>query len=207
MDKLQEFLNAKNEINQILDIYRQEINKTKKINNDTVELIDDYILNEIINNKYSDSMLNVDFYVYKNGDKNIVDINNFLNSRYKNLKIKYDSKYFNYEYNYPYISFNIKEEFKYLPFFEDLRRTKNKLIDNDYQVYKDENDYCNKLFDYFEKSKYKDYLEYKKYEIKKQKPNPGIRIMVRQPASPPKCSLFVHKYNKEERELYNEHCL
>jgi hypothetical protein len=214
---------AKGEIENILNLYREEREKSKSLDKNLIKIIDDAVFETIINNKYSnrsyDIKLEPNTFNYKTAEINKLlgyDANtksslliqnqryNPVNDKYKylydsipttyfminKLNIDFKPTYFDYEYIYPFVLFKPKNEYGHRKYFEEFKNDKIVLIDSIQELKKDEDKYyCNKLYSYYQNSKYKHHMDYKE--------NNFLMKLVKGS----ECVLTINKYDKEELKL------
>jgi hypothetical protein len=153
-------------------------------------VIDD--INKILNFSFTEKPF---YYILNGGGKyyplrgKVKDslIDNEIPTKYillDDLEIDLESKYFNYEYYYPFVIFNIKKDYYYKPFFDEFKKEKLVLVDDINELKKDKDEYCNKLYSYYQNTKYKNYMKYKENNF-------FLKLIKGRD-----CVLTINKYNK-----------
>lgn len=163
----------------IITLYKVKRKQLQMLTKDTVEKLDNYIYTNIIMNSKTSSKT-----ICKKKEFSDEIVENFNLMLYNPLEINIDIKfnYFKHLFNYPYIcveqntpikglskhhlQYPYRDEYFRIIIFDCWDKEERgfigaTLIDTEDELKKDNNEhYCKKLFNYYNQSKYKDYLEY-----------------------------------------------
>jgi hypothetical protein len=213
---------AKEEIENILNLYREERDNSKSLDNNLIKIIDDAVFETIINNKYSD--ISYDIKLEPNTYNRIAEINKLLgydantksslliqNQRYNPVNDKYKHLYHNIPTTYFMINklnINFKPtyfDYEYIyPFV--LFKTKNEYhyhkyfeeFKNDKAVLIDSIQELKKDEDEYYCNKLYSYYQNSKYKnYMDYKENNFLMKLIKGR----ECILTINKYNKEELKL------